>query len=279
MSTFAGYKNNERVSLQRAKGRLEMCFVAAEGETTISHLHQSGSLKALIPKSYKRSKEAIIVNTGGGIVSGDEFSLSIRNGRNTATWITSQASEKVYKSNGDMSSLEINLKLGENSSLYWCPQETILFERSRLSRKINFNIENTSNLLIVENVIFGRIASGECSTNCYFSDQWRIKRDQKLVLAENFLFSGSESLYGKANLGNNKCFCTVTYVSLNSEGYLKQVREIISQRNLTGGASFWNNCLVGRVVAEDPASIKHFTTLLLKLFSNDTGSIPRVWLM
>lgn len=279
MKTFINRQKEGQILLQRARGCVEVSFVGVRGETTLSNLYQSGSLKALIPKSFRSAKEAILINTGGGIVGGDQLSISISGGNSTETWITSQASEKVYKSAGDMSRVEIDLTLGDNASSYWCPQEMILFDKSKLCRRMNFNVENSSNLLIVENVIFGRITSGEFSANCYFSDQWRIKRDQKLVLAENFLVTGSESLYGKANLGNNKCVCTVIYVSLEAEGYLKQMREIMSERKLTGGASSWNNCLLGRVVAEDPSTIKHFTKLLLELFSNHKGFIPRVWSM
>ncbi len=279
MNTLVNAQEEDKILLQRARGCLDVSFVGVRGETTLSNLHQSGSLKALIPKSFGSGKETIIINTGGGIVGGDQFLLSIDGGNNTETWITSQASEKVYKSTSDMSRVEMDLTLGSNSSSYWCPQEMILFDGSKLSRSMNFNVESTSNLLIVENIIFGRIASGEFITNCYFSDQWRVRRNQKLVLAENFLFTGSDSLNGKANLGNNNCVCTIIYVSSHSEGYLAQVREIMTEIRIVGGASSWNNCLVVRLVAEDPCIIKHFTTILLKLFSNQKQSIPRVWLI
>ena len=278
MSKLMNGQKENKIILQRARGCLEVSFAEVRGETTLSNLYQSGSLKALIPKNSIPGKEAIMINTGGGIVGGDQLSISISGGNNTETWITSQASEKVYKSNGEESRVEIDLTLGDNSTSFWCPQETILFNRSKLSRTMTFNIVNTSKLLIIETVIFGRLKSGEFSSNCHFSDQWRIKRDQKLILAENFLFTGKERLYSKANLGNNTSFCTVLYVSLQSGGYIKQVREIMSQSKMTGGASCWNNCLLGRAVSEDPTSIKNFTSLILKLFSND-GFIPRVWLI
>ncbi len=279
MNTLFYGRKEDKILLQRARGFLEVSFVGVKGETTLSSLYQSGSLKALIPKSFRPGKEAIIINTGGGIVGGDQLSISICGGNDTETWITSQASEKVYKSIGDMSRVQIDLKVGDNSTLYWCPQELILFDRSKLSRTMNFNINNNSNLLIVENIVFGRLARGEISKNCYFFDQWRIKRDQKLVLAENFLFSGRDCLYGKANLGHNTCIGTVIYVSLQSEGYLKQVRRIMEQEKLNGGASCWNNCLVCRVAAEDPSIIKHFSTLLIKLISSHERAIPRVWMI
>ena len=86
----------EKNLLQRAKGNLEILFVEAQGETTLAKLYQSGSLRVLIPKSFSRSKEAIIINTGGGIIGGDKFSFSINSEKNTETWITTQAAEKAY---------------------------------------------------------------------------------------------------------------------------------------------------------------------------------------
>ena len=267
----------EKNLLQRAKGNLEISFVEAQGETTLAKLYQSGSLRVLIPKSFSRSKEAIIINTGGGIIGGDKFSFSINSEKNTETWITTQAAEKIYKSTGDLSRVEIDINLGENASLFWCPQETILFDKSKLFRSMNISVKKSSNLFIVENVVLGRLASGEFSKNCHFSDQWRIKIDQKLTLAENFLLTGCEELCSKAKLGHNNTVCTMVYVSSNAERYLKTVREIIIQSNVIGGASFWNKCLVARIVTQEPAQIRALTVSFLNLFSRQGEPIPRVW--
>lgn len=276
MINCLNHEEANSISFQRAKGRLELSFVDVGGETTLSHLHQSGVLKALIPKSTSNGGEAIVINTGGGIVGGDQLSLTFVGEENTNTWITTQAYEKVYKSNDEISTVATNVKVGKKASLYWCPQDTILFDRSKLKRTLNFSIDQTSNLLAIENIIFGRIASGEFNINCYFSDQWRIKRDQELVFAENFLYSGNENIGRKANLANNKCVCNMIYVSEYSERYLNQVRRFIKETELIGGASCRNNCMVVRVVAEDPGSVRPFTSLVTGLFSNHGESIPRV---
>ena len=139
----------EKNLLQRAKGNLEISFVEAQGETTLAKLYQSGSLRVLIPKSFSRSKEAIIINTGGGIIGGDKFSFSINSEKNTETWITTQAAEKIYKSTDDLSRVEIDINLGENASLFWCPQETILFDKSKLSRNMNISVKKS----VLENFI------------------------------------------------------------------------------------------------------------------------------
>ena len=67
------------------------------------------------------------------------------------------------------------------------------------------------------------------------------------------------------------------YASSNAERYLKTVREIISQSNVIGGASFWNKCLVARIVTQEPAQIRALTVSFLNLFSRQGEPIPRVW--
>ena len=160
-------------------------------ETSICDLHQSGSLKVLIPKAKSTYAEAVLINTGGGIVGGDYLSVEVNAFNETKTWVTTQASEKVYRSDGELSHLKSRINIGDNSTLFWCPKETILFNNSKFKRNLEFNIKTSSKLFIVENVVFGRLASGELDADCFF-DQWRIKRDEKLIFAENFLFENKK---------------------------------------------------------------------------------------
>ena len=52
---------------QRARGKLKISFLNSDEETSICDLHQSGSLKVLIPKSKSKFAEAVLINTGGGL--------------------------------------------------------------------------------------------------------------------------------------------------------------------------------------------------------------------
>ena len=49
--------------------------------------------------------------------------------------------------NTELDDLEINITL-KNSTLYWLPKELILFNNSKLDRKININLTNNSNLIL-----------------------------------------------------------------------------------------------------------------------------------
>ena len=261
---------------QRAKGKLKLSFINSDAETSIYDLHQSGALKVLIPKAKSKHAEAVLINTGGGIVAGDSLSIEVTSYENTNTWITTQASEKVYKSNGELSLLETKINLGDDSILFWCPKETILFNNSKFKRNLDFNIKSSSKMLVIENIVFGRLASGELNADCYFFDQWRIKRDEKLIFAENFLFEDKKSMYRNTNLGEYRSLMNIMYISHDAKNYLNKMRNIISTGDLFGEASHWNDFISLRALAKNPIEFNKVIEQILILFAGEKSKIPRI---
>ena len=261
---------------QRAKGNLKLSFINSDEETSIYDLHQSGALKVLIPKAKSKHAEAVLINTGGGIVAGDSLSIEVTSYENTNTWITTQASEKVYKSNGELSLLETKINLGDDSILFWCPKETILFNKSKFKRNLDFNIKSSSKMLVIENIVFGRLASGELNADCYFFDQWRIKRDEKLIFAENFLFEDKKSMYRNTNLGEYRSLMNIMYISNDAKNYLNKMRNIISTGDLFGEASHWNDFISLRALAKNPIEFNKVIEQILILFVGEKSKIPRI---
>lgn len=261
---------------QRAKGKLKISFMNSNDETSIHDLYQSGALKVLIPKSKSKYAEAVLINTGGGIVGGDNLSIEVEAAKKTNTWITTQASEKVYKSSSEQSILNTKVTLEDNSTLFWCPKETILFHNSKLIRNLDFDIKSSSKLLIIENIVFGRLASGELNADCFFSDHWRIKRDEKLIFAENFLFEDKKTMYRKTNLGNYRSLLNIMYLSKDSKNFLNKMRNIISSESIFGEASQWNDFISLRALAKNPIEFKKTIEEILILFVNEKSKIPRI---
>ena len=261
---------------QRSKGKLKLSFINSDAETSIYDLHQSGALKVLIPKAKSKHAEAVLINTGGGIVAGDSLSIEVTSYENTNTWITTQASEKVYKSNGELSLLKTKINLGDDSILFWCPKETILFNNSKFKRNLDFNIKSSSKMLVIENIVFGRLASGELNADCYFFDQWRIKRDEKLIFAENFLFEDKKSMYRNTNLGEYRSLMNIMYISHDAKNYLNKMRNIISTGDLFGEASHWNDFISLRALAKNPIEFNKVIEQILILFAGEKSKIPRI---
>ena len=140
---------------QRANGKLKISFMNSNDETSIHDLHQSGALKVLIPKSKLKYAEAVLINTGGGIVGGDNLSIEVEAAKKTNTWITTQASEKVYKSSSEQGILNTKVTLEDNSTLFWCPKETILFHNSKLIRNLDLILKALVNFLLLKILFLG----------------------------------------------------------------------------------------------------------------------------
>ena len=86
--------------------------------------------------------------------------------------LTTAAAEKVYRAPGPASQLNIALKVGAGAHLAWLPQETILFDRARVQRRFDIDLDEAASLLLCEIVVFGRAAMGERMEQGEFVDRW-----------------------------------------------------------------------------------------------------------
>ena len=134
--------------------------------------------------------EAVIVNTGGGMTGGDRFAIDIALAEGASLVAGTAAAEKIYRSTGPDTEMDVNLTVGANAKLVWLPQETILFDRARLSRRIEIDLADTATLLMAEAVVFGRAAMGEAMAQGLFADRWRLRRGGKLVFADSARLDG-----------------------------------------------------------------------------------------
>ena len=93
-----------------------------------------------------------------------------------ALTVTTAAAEKIYRSLGPDTSIDVKLDVGAGGALAWLPQETILFDQMRLARTIDVELARGASLLLAEAVVFGRSAMGEAvmSGSCF--DRWRVRR-------------------------------------------------------------------------------------------------------
>jgi len=98
---------------------------------------------------------AVFVNTAGGVAGGDRFDIDVAAGEDARLTVTTAAAEKIYRAQGPAAQLNIALKAAAGSHLAWLPQETILFDRARVNRRIDIDLAETASLLLCEIVVFG----------------------------------------------------------------------------------------------------------------------------
>ncbi|MEP6827054.1 MAG: urease accessory protein UreD [Aestuariivirga sp.] len=250
---------------QRSVGEVTLRF--ERGGPAI--IREFGSSKCRIPKG---GSEAILINTSGGLAGGDQIAVNVTVGEGASLCFTSQTAERVYRSLGPPAEVKVTLKAEAASTLLWLPQETILFEQSVLQRSLDVELHETATFLAVEPLIFGRHEMGEKINRLDISDRWAIRRDGRLLHAEQTKL-GPTMPSTRATLGNNRAMATLLFVSPEATTRLDVVRNVLGQDD---GASVWNGKLVARLLAKDGFHLRK-TLIKVLIACVGTTALPKTW--
>lgn len=172
-------------SHQRARGGAELHFMRSGAATRIAHLYQASPARILFPDPEPGEPPlAALVNTAGGLAGGDAVRFDLRVGPGAAAILSTPAAEKIYRSLGPTTCIDVSVDVQDGATLEWLPQETILFDRARLERRINVSIAADARLLFAEMLVFGRQARGEVMRSGLLRDLWRLRRGAALLWAD-----------------------------------------------------------------------------------------------
>jgi urease accessory protein len=260
----------------RARGAVAFDVGLVEGVTRRRALHESGSLRVRFPSPEGEGLSGVFVNTAGGIAGGDRFDIAASAGEGARLTLTTAAAEKVYRAAGAAAELNIHLKAAAGAHLAWLPQETILFDQSRVSRRIDIDLAEQASLLLCEIVVFGRAAMGERMRHGSFVDRWRVRRGGRLVFAETVRLEGEigEKLARPAIAGGGVAIATALIVP-GDEALVERIRE-----NATFGGevglSAWNGFAMARFCAQDAARLR--ADMMAVLGRASGSALPRLWL-
>ncbi len=274
--------------LERARGAVVVSVALDDaGRTRLRRLRQEGAAKCLLPKLHPPDDAlgplAALVNTAGGLAGGDRFETSAEVAAGASLAVSTQAAERVYRA-VDAAPAEIvnRLSVGSGARLFWLPQETILFDGGRLSRRLEAEMAGDATLLAIETVTLGRGAMGETVRNGALRDRWRVRRGGRLVFADALRLDApiDESLARPAAGDGARALATLLYAAPGAEDRLDAARDalaakILTESGLDAGASAWNGLLVVRCVAKDAAPLRRLAAALVEVLSG--APPPKLW--
>jgi urease accessory protein len=234
-------------------------------------MREEGCAKLRLPaQPAGQVPEAIIINTSGGLAGGDRFELTAE--ATSDLCLTTQAAEKIYRSLGHETQILTQLVGKDKARLLWLPQETILFNGARLERSLDVALQENATLLAIETLILGRRAMGESLTDFFFHDRWRIRRDGRLIYADDVRLDPTR-VQGRAALNGATAFATLVFVGPTAESFLEPVREIFDDRC---GVSAWDGKLIARLVGVDGFDLRKTMIPALSLLAVPS-ELPKVW--
>lgn len=265
------------VRLERTRGRAAVGF--GPGGRLVD-LHQSGSARVFLPKVHGAVPEVVFLNTSGGLTGGDRLSFALDLAEGARAVATTQTAERAYASAGGRAEVAVDLTLGPGAALDWLPQETILFDRSALSRRLKATLASEARLLLAETVVLGRAAMGETVADVALHDWREVRRDGRPVFVEplrvapSTLSAGSSALV-LADGSRARAFSTVVLIAPGAEDALGPLRVALHADDVEAAASAWNGRVVARLMATDAAPLKRTLARILNTLRG--APLPRVW--
>ena len=270
---------DQATPMQRARGVGKLGTYLLDGQTRLTTLYQDGCAKIRLPHTHSQAMEAVLINTAGGLTGGDRMEWSADLAPGGRLVLTTQACERLYRSLGGAAKVQTTLNVGAGAHLDWLPQETILFEHSRLDRRIDIDLADGASLTAVEAILLGRDAMGELAPDARLRDNWRIRRSGKLIHAEATRLTGSETeRNGPGLLAGRRAFATVLHLAQDADQCAAQLERIRALLPKDGpiAASATGERLVIRALAQTGLALRRLIVPILAELSG-AGSLPRLW--
>ena len=193
--------------------------------------------------------------------------------------IAAQAAERFYRALAAdaPSRVRTRLTVASGAALEWLPQETILFDRSALDRRLEVDLVADASFLGVETIVFGRAAMGETVRKGWLRDLIRVRRGAELLLHDAIRLDGdiAATLGRRAIGGGASVVATMVYVAPDAGAKLDAVRDALGSAE--AGASVWNGMMVARILGANSASVRATVVAALGVL-RDARPLPRVWL-
>lgn len=260
----------------RARGAVRLDVHACDGVTRRGALHESGSLRVRFPSPEDQGLSGMFINTAGGVAGGDCFDIEISAADSSRLTLTTAAAEKVYRARGSAAQLKIALKIGARAHLSWLPQETILFDRARVHRCFDIDLDEAASLLLCEIVVFGRTAMGERMEQGEFVDRWRLRRGGKLVFAETLKLDGNVGAkLARSAIAKGGTAIGMALIVPGDEALVERIREASESFAGEVGISAWNGFAMARFCAQDAARLR---ADMMAVLARTGAVLPRLWL-
>lgn len=265
----------------RADGGVRLRLGKVGARTMRLELAESGGYRARFPTAYDERCEAVLINTAGGMAGGDRALTQIALGAGAQATVTTQAAEKIYRSQGNDTRVETRLEVGAGATLAWLPQETILFSGARLERSLEVDLAADAGFTAAETLYFGRAAMGESLVRGHLRDRWRIRRDGRLVFAEDLRLGGAiDATLGRKAIGQGaRAVATVFAAGPGQPEKLGEIRDLLAGdpafAGVEAGAGTLDGFLLIRLLSADAQALRRALVILL---GQVTGrALPRTW--
>jgi urease accessory protein len=266
------------------RAQLDLGYLRLGERTVLTKRVHEGPLvvqKSLYPEGDMVCQN-VIIHPPGGIVGGDTLAVNVDAGPCTHVQLTTPGAAKCYRSGGAFARQRIRLRAVRGAVLEWLPQETIIFDASKIELELSIELFDDARFLGWDVVCLGRTAAGERFDHGTLRQRLTLTRDGIPVFAERAVLNGGAPLLtSPVGLHRNPVFGTflaaapvVTHAMLES---CRQVSLIAGE----GAVTRLPGVVIARYRGASAAAARHyFVELWQKLrpaLALPAAVPPRIW--
>ena len=271
--------------LQRADGSARITVGSREAGNHIVDIVERSPVRVMLPRIGGAAvKEAVLINTGGGIAGGDRLETSVTATDKSSIVVTTQAAEKVYRALDEPARITTKLEVLDFAKLAWLPQETILFNSARLRRETTIDFSPGATLLALEWLVLGRAAHKEKVVGGEITDGWRVRKEGQLIWADTFRVADPIfcHLPRSALLEKHIAIGTLVYCGASSDRCLELFRSIESDMECRCAATTVAGLAIIRFAAVAARSLRLALRRFLGRLQHESGpaapfGVPKMW--
>lgn len=254
------------------------------GTTRLAELWHHDPMRVLLPEPVDDViPHVVLLNTAGGLVGGDALRTEVALGAGARALVTGQAAEKVYRSDGPDVAIRSALSAGCGAWLEWMPQETILFDGSRLDRALSIDLAAGARCLAGEMLVFGRRARGETIGRAWLRDRWEVRREGRLAWADALALGpeAADALAAPFAFDGAEAMATLVYCAEDCRALLDGVRAVLEGHGAGIAASCLGEILLVRGLSRDAQALRRAVADAWRFLRGAGGSLParlpRLW--
>ncbi len=188
---------------------LDLRFHQAGGKTVLASAQHVGPLTVQRPfYPEEETCHLYLLHPPGGIVGGDELTISAHLAPGCHTLITMPGASKFYRSSGAQALVRQQLTLAPQATLEWLPQDAIFFPGANARLFTTFHLCASSRLLAWDLLCLGRPVIGETFSHGTLSNRLEVWVDDEPLLVERLQLQ-EESSPASPNVPGSALCCAI----------------------------------------------------------------------
>lgn len=266
-------------TLSAWQASLELGF-ERRGQTTrlVDRLH-SGPLTVQRPFYPEGGVcHVYLLHPPGGVVAGDELSIKVEAKPASHALITTPAAGKFYRSSGLSAQQTIRLKVDDDATLEWLPQETIVYQGARLSSGVQIDLASKARFIGWEILVLGRPAADEGFAEGEAVLNWLIQVDGRAFYRERLRLD-QQAFVARWGLNQNSS-CGTLFAYPATAAHLQAIQALIADHPQRGVTCI-ENLLICRALEQRADLLREFFEQVWQLLRTDIAqcpaTAPRIW--